>query len=514
MYCSFCRTVYPRNARFCAHCGHTLALQFPALSVPENAMEQGSQDAEGPPETSGQENGSEQEKGKVIPFPVVLEEAPTTLLGAVDPLVKKFQPLEELQSPPSSTSQGSSSSGTDFLALDDLLTEEELKIRDLVRDFCSREVLPIINEYWEKEQFPFELLPKLAALGVAGGTIQGYDCPAMSAVATGLVTQELSRGDSGLCTFFVNHTFLAMRSIALFGSEEQKQYWLPAMARLEKVGGFVLTEANVSSSEASALETRAHRVGNMYMLIGKKRWIINATYGDVFVVWAQDDNGKTGAFLVERNTPGFEARIIAGKMAKRTLWCTDVTFNRVKIPLENRLPGVRSFQSAIRLLTGTRVIISWEATGLALAAYEVALDYASQRYQFGKPLTSFQLVQSRLATMLASVTNMQLMSLRLSQLQDTGKLTSARASLAKLSTARLAREVIADARDMLGANGLLFENRIARYHADIEAIVTYDGPDAIQALIVGQEITGQAAFAPPADKSREKKKPGEGRLIS
>ncbi|HET8842088.1 MAG TPA: acyl-CoA dehydrogenase family protein, partial [Ktedonobacteraceae bacterium] len=507
--CSFCQTAYRRDARFCVHCGNALDLQFSRPPVPEKATAQASQDTASTPAASQQENVSKSQRGKVIPLPGLLEEAPTLLLSADDPLVKKFKSLANLQPSSSSTSERFSSSNTDFLALDDLLSEEELKIRDRVRDFCSREVLPVINEYWEKDQFPFELLPGLAALEIAGGTIHGYGCPAMSAVAAGLLTQELSRGDSGLCTFFGNHTFLAMRSIALFGSEEQKQHWLPAMARLEKIGGFALTEANVSSSEASALETRAHRVGNMYMLIGKKRWIINATYGDVFVVWAQDDNGKTGAFLVERNTPGFEAKIIPGKMAKRTLWCTDVTFNRVKIPLENRLSGVRSFQSAIRLLTGSRVIASWEATGLALAAYEVALDYASQRYQFGKPLTAFQLVQSRLATMLASVTSMQLMSLRLSQLQDAGKLTSARASLVKLSTARLAREVIADARDMLGANGLLFENRIARYHADVEAIVTYDGPDAIQALIVGQAITGQAAFEPPADKSRGKKQSGE-----
>jgi glutaryl-CoA dehydrogenase len=427
----------------------------------------------------------------------------------VDVIVVATPHHSDLQPSASSTTAKLSAPGTDFLALDDLLTEEERNIRCRVRDFCNRQVLPIINAYWETEQFPFELLPKLAALAVAGGTIQGYDCPAMSAVAAGLLTQELSRGDSGLCTFFGNHTFLAMRSIALYGSEEQKQFWLPAMARLDKIGGFALTEANVSSSEASALETRAHRVGNMYLLTGQKRWIINVPYGDVFVVWAQDDQGKTGAFLVERNTPGFEARIIPGKMAKRTLWCTDVTLNGVKIPLENRLPGVRSFQSAVRILTGTRVMASWEATGLAMAAYEVALGYASQRYQFGKPLTAFQLVQSRLATMLAAVTQMQLMSLRLSQLEDARKLTSARAALAKLSTARLAREVIADARDMLGANGLLFENRIARYHADIEAIVTYDGPDAIQALIVGQAITGQTAFGPSADKSCETKQSGE-----
>jgi glutaryl-CoA dehydrogenase len=395
---------------------------------------------------------------------------------------------------------------TDFYAIDDLLSEEERCIRDLVHDFSQREVAPIINDYWEREAFPFELLPKLAALGIAGGTIEGYGCPGMSAVAAGMVMQELSRGDSGLCTFYGNHTFLAMRSIALYGSEEQKQRWLPALARMEKIGGFALTEQNLSSSDASNLGTLARRVGKTYILTGTKRWIVNATFADVMVVWARDEKGLVGAFLVEKGTAGFEARIIPGKMSKRTLWCTDITLNQVQIPLENRLPGVRSFQSAIRLLTGTRTIVSWEATGLALAAYEVALDYAKQRKQFGRPLAAFQMIQYRLATMLSKITSMQLMSLRLSQLQDEGKLTSARAALAKMTTARLAREVIADARDMLGANGLLYENRIARYHADIEAIVTYDGPDAIQALMVGQAITGEAAFGPTEEKQRPVRK--------
>ncbi len=387
------------------------------------------------------------------------------------------------------------STGTDFYLMDELLTEEERRIRDKVRAFCDTEVIPIINDYWERAEFPFALIPKVAALGIAGGSIQGYGCPGMSAVATGIIAQELARGDASICTFFGVHSGLAMTSIALLGSEEQKQHWLPAMARMEKIGAFGLTEPT-HGSDAVALESRAHRVGNEYIINGAKRWIGNASFADVVIIWARDDEGNVGGFLVEKGTPGFEAKVMTGKVAKRAVWQTDITLTDVHVPVESRLALSRSFKDTGRVLTATRSGVAWEAVGHAMAAYEIALAYAKERMQFGKPLASFQIIQNKLSTMLANVTTMQLLCLRLSQLQAEGKMTDAMASLAKMNNARHAREVVAEAREMLGGNGILLDYHIARHHADIEAVFTYEGTDTIQSLIVGRDITGISAIAP------------------
>lgn len=384
--------------------------------------------------------------------------------------------------------------GTDYYRMDELLTAEERTVRDKVREFCDREVVPIINEYWERAEFPFELVPKLAALNIAGGTIEGYGCPGMSAVASGLVALELARGDASVCTFFGVHSGLAMTSIALLGSEEQKQRWLPAMARMETIGAFGLTEPN-HGSDAVALETRARREGDSYVLDGAKRWIGNASFADVVIIWARDDGGNVGGFLVEKGTPGFEATVMTGKVAKRAVWQADIKLDSVRVPAANRLAGSQSFKDTSRVLTATRYGVAWEAIGHAMAAYELALAYTKQRVQFGRPLASFQIIQQKLATMLANVTSMQLLCLRLSQLLAEGKMTDGMASLAKMNNARLAREVVADAREMLGGNGILLDYHVARHFADIEAVFTYEGTDTIQSLIVGREITGTAAFA-------------------
>ena len=385
--------------------------------------------------------------------------------------------------------------GTDFYMMDELLTEEERSVRDKVRAFCDSEVIPVINDYWERAEFPFELIPKMAELNIAGGTINGYGCPGMSAVASGLIALELARGDASVCTFFGVHSGLAMTSIAMLGSEEQKQRWLPAMARMEKIGAFGLTEPD-HGSDAVALETRARRDGNFYVLDGAKRWIGNASFADVVIIWARDDDGNVGGFLVEKGTPGFNAKVMTGKVAKRAVWQADIALEGVRIPVENRLAHSRSFKDTSRVLTATRYGVAWEAIGHAIAAYEIALQYTKQRIQFGKPLASFQIIQQKLATMLANVTSMQLLCLRLSQLLEQGKMTDGMASLAKMNNARMAREVVADAREMLGGNGILLEYHIARHHADIEAVFTYEGTDTIQSLIVGREITGTQAFAP------------------
>jgi glutaryl-CoA dehydrogenase len=392
------------------------------------------------------------------------------------------------------TIESVSSLGTDYFFLDDLLTEEERDVRDRVHSFCDKDVIPIINDYWEREEFPFELLPKIAALNIAGTTIEGYGCPKMSATAAGLVSRELARGDGGLTTFFAVHSGVAMTSIATLGSEEQKERWLPPMARMEKIGAFGLTEPQ-HGSDAGLLETTARREGNEYVIDGEKRWIGNASFADVTVIWAREENDKLAAFLVEKGTPGLQATVITGKASQRTVLNTDLKLDGVRVPAENRLANSRGFGDAVQVLTPTRHNVAWEAVGHAVAAYEVALTYAKERVQFGKPIASFQLIQGKLAKMLADITAMQTLCFRLSQLRAEGRMTIAMASLAKMHNAKRAYQVVADARDILGGNGVLLEYHVARHLADMQAVYTYDGTDSVLALIVGRDITGYQAFS-------------------
>jgi glutaryl-CoA dehydrogenase len=392
------------------------------------------------------------------------------------------------------TIESVSSLGTDYFFLDDLLTEEERDVRDRVHSFCDKDVIPIINDYWEREEFPFELLPKIAALNIAGTTIEGYGCPKMSATAAGLVSRELARGDGGLTTFFAVHSGVAMTSIATLGSEEQKERWLPPMARMEKIGAFGLTEPQ-HGSDAGLLETTARREGNEYVIDGEKRWIGNASFADVTVIWAREENDKLAAFLVEKGTPGLKATVITGKASQRTVLNTDLKLDGVRVPAENRLANSRGFGDAVQVLTPTRHNVAWEAVGHAVAAYEVALTYAKERVQFGKPIASFQLIQGKLAKMLADITAMQTLCFRLSQLRAEGRMTIAMASLAKMHNAKRAYQVVADARDILGGNGVLLEYHVARHLADMQAVYTYDGTDSVLALIVGRDITGYQAFS-------------------
>ncbi|HEX8995114.1 MAG TPA: acyl-CoA dehydrogenase family protein [Ktedonobacterales bacterium] len=384
--------------------------------------------------------------------------------------------------------------GTDYYLLDELLTDEERAVRDKVRAFCDREVIPVAQDYWERAEFPFELVPKLAKLGIVGGSIQGYGCPGLSAVAVGLIGLEMSRGDGSFTTFFGVHSGLAMTSIAVLGSEAQKQRWLPAMARLEKIGAFGLTEPD-HGSDAVGLATRAHRDGDSWVLNGVKKWIGNASIADVVIIWARDDDGNVGGFLVEKGTPGFETKVLTGKITKRAVWQAEIALNDVRLPLSARLEGSHSFKDTAKVLTATRYGVAWEAIGHAIAAYEAALSYTKQRTQFGKPLAGMQIIQQRLARMLADITSMQLLCYRLSQLLAEGKMTDGMASLAKMNNARKAREIVADAREMLGGNGVLLEYTVARHFADMEAVMTYEGTDAVQSLIVGREITGLQAFS-------------------
>ncbi len=385
--------------------------------------------------------------------------------------------------------------GTDYFRIADQLSREELRLLRRTRDFVDDEVLPVINGYWERAEFPWPLVTKLAELEIVGDGIVGYGCPPMSPIATGLVHMELNRGDGSLGTFLGVQAGLAMQSIAMLGSEEQKNRWLPAMARLEKIGAFALTEP-LHGSDSVALESTARRDGDDWVLNGVKKWIGNGTLADVVVVWARDTaDGRVKGFLVEKGTPGYDARRIDGKGSLRAVWQAEIFLSDVRVPERSRLPGAKSFKDTGRVLAGTRNAVAWAALGHATAAYEIAVAYCQQRQQFGKPLSSFQIVQDRLVKMLAEVCSMQLYCLRLGRLIEEGSLTDTIAAIAKMNNTRKARQVIFEARDLLGGNGILLDFHVMRHMADIEAIHTYEGTETIQTLIVGRDITGASAFA-------------------
>ena len=381
----------------------------------------------------------------------------------------------------------------DFFLLDEQLTDEERAVRERVRRFCDQAVIPVAAEHWERAEMPTALLAGLAGLHIAGGTIAGFGCPGLSPIAMGLATAELARGDGSLCVGFSVHSALAMATIARFGSEEQKQRWLPSMARLETLGAFALTEPT-HGSDIVLLETTARREGEDWVLRGAKRWIGNGSLADVVIVWARHGGNQLGAFLVEKGTPGLHAEVITGKVSQRAVLQADLTLRDVRVPSSHRLERVNDFQDLTRILSESRCCASWIALGHAMACYELALAYATQRVQFRKTIAHFQLVQQKLARMLAEVTSLQLLCLRLGQLAAAGKLTPGMAALAKMQTCLKARQVVADARDLLGGNGILLEHQVAKHQADMEGIFTLEGTDHVQSLIVGREITGAQAF--------------------
>jgi glutaryl-CoA dehydrogenase len=382
----------------------------------------------------------------------------------------------------------------DLFGLDGLLTEEEREVRDRVRAFSEAEVIPIMGGCWERAEFPFQVVPKLAELGICGDTVEGYGCAGLSAVGAGLAAMELARGDGSVYTFFGATSGFAINTIYKLGSEEQKERWLPGMARLEKFGAFALTEPE-HGSDAVMLETTARKEGDGYAIDGKKRWIGNGTVADVIVVWARTEDGNLGGFLVEKGTPGLTATEIRGKASKRPGIQADIALDGVLVPEESRLPKAMSFKDTTDALAVVRCGVAWEALGHAVASYEAALAYAQERHQFGRPIAGFQLVQDKLAKMLADITTMYLLCIRLGRLAEAGGLTDVAASLAKMDNARKARKICLDARDLMGANGILYERHVARHWADMEAVYTYEGTDSINSLIVGRKITGHRAFS-------------------
>jgi glutaryl-CoA dehydrogenase len=383
----------------------------------------------------------------------------------------------------------------DFYALELLLDDRDRALLQRVRGFMEKEVQPIINRYWTRAKFPHELVPGLAELGIAGLPYAGYGCPGRNRLLDGMVAMELARTDPSIATFFGVHGGLAMGSIYLCGSEEQKRRWLPPMARMELLGAFGLTEPEVGSGASRGLATTARRDGQTWVLDGHKKWIGNASFADLTVIWARDiEDGQVKGFVVEAGSPGFSTENLEDKIALRVVQNALITLDGVRVPEVNRLQAASSFRDTAAVLRMTRAGVAWMAVGCARGAYEHALAYAREREQFGRPIGGFQLVQDLLVRMLGNITASAALCARLSQLEAAGLARDEHASLAKAFCTVRMRETVGWARELLGGNGILLEHHVGRFVADAEAIYSYEGTREMNTLIVGRAITGLSAF--------------------
>ena len=383
----------------------------------------------------------------------------------------------------------------DFYNLDLKLTEEQRELQLKVRNLMEDEVRPLINDHWNRAKFPFEVIEMFKKLNIAGIPYEGYGCPNLPFLMEGVIAQEIARVDVSISTFFGVHSGLAMGSIYLCGSEEQKQEWLPKMQKLEAIGAFGLTEPNVGSGVAGGLETTCRFDGEHWVINGQKKWIGNATFADVIVIWARDeDSNQVKGFLVRKGNPGFKAEKMEDKMALRIVQNALITLTDCKIPDSDRLKKAESFRDTAKVLKMTRAGVAWQAVGCARGAYESALKYTKKREQFGRPIASYQLIQNHLVEMLSNLTAMQTLCFRLSELQDQDLLKDEHASMAKVFTSMRMRDVVSRAREVMGGNGILLEYDVARFVADAEAIYSYEGTKEINSLIVGRAITGYSAF--------------------
>jgi glutaryl-CoA dehydrogenase len=384
--------------------------------------------------------------------------------------------------------------GVDYYGIEGLLSEDERMVRDAVRDWVESEFLPVIVEHHRAGTFPLELAAKLGELGVFGATLTGYGCAGLNNVAYGLTMQELERGDSGLRSFASVQSGLVMYPIHRYGSEAQKERWLPELQRGTAIGCFGLTEPD-HGSDPGSMKTRALRRGDHYVLNGTKLWITNGSAADVAVVWAKGDDGEIGGYLVERGMPGFATLDIHGKFSMRASITSELSFQDCRIPLANRLPGASGIKGPLSCLTQARYGIAWGAVGAAMACYDWALQYAQSRVQFGKPIASFQLVQRKLVWMLTEITKAQLLCLQLGRLKDANAMRAQQVSMAKMNNVAMALETARMARDILGAAGIVDEHPVIRHLLNLETVVTYEGTHDIHTLIIGRDVTGLDAFS-------------------
>jgi len=383
----------------------------------------------------------------------------------------------------------------DFYAMDSKLNDSDRALQLKVREFMENEVKPIVNKYWLRDEFPFEIIPKLAALNICGYTYDGYGCMGGSSLMEGIIAAEIARVDASVATFFGVQSGLAMGSIYICGSEEQKQEWLPNMQKMQVIGAFGLTEPEVGSGAAGGLTTTCKKTAEGWVLNGQKKWIGNSTFSDITIVWARDlDDGEVKGFIVRKDNPGFSVEKIKDKMALRVVQNGLITLANCIVPESDRLQHANSFKDTGKVLQMTRAGVAWMAVGCARGAYENALDYTRKRRQFGKPIASFQLIQNHLVEMLSNLTAMQTLVFRLSELQDKGELRDEHASLAKVFCSLRTRDIVSKAREVMGGNGILLEYNVARFLADAEAIYSYEGTKEINSLIVGRSITGFSAF--------------------
>jgi len=381
---------------------------------------------------------------------------------------------------------------TDFYDVQSLLSDEERMVAETVARFVDAQVLPIIPKAFDEHRFPKELVPELASMGLLGCTIQGYDCAGINNVCYGLICQELERGDSGLRSFVSVQSSLVMWGIYTFGSEEQKQRWLPAMAKGEAIGCFGLTEAQ-GGSDPGAMRTHAARQGTDWLINGSKMWITNGGIADVAIVWARTDEGIRG-FLVEKGTPGFETRDIERKFSLRASVTSELYFDKVRVPQDNLLPEAAGLKGPLSCLTQARYGITWGAIGAAIACFREVLEFSKTRMIFDRPIANTQTVQRRLAEMVRGITTAQLLSLQLGRLKDQGRMHPSQVSLAKWNNVRMAIDVARDARDLLGAGGISTEYCAIRHMLNLESVITYEGTETVHELVIGRELTGANAF--------------------
>jgi len=385
---------------------------------------------------------------------------------------------------------------SDFYSYECLLTDEERSLLHAVRTFMTTDVAPVLLEHWSRATFPFEILPGMRELGLAGLPYQGHGCGGRRYLLDGMIAMELGRTDCSIATFNGVHGGLAMGSIYLCGSDEQRERYLPAMARYETIGSFGLTEPEVGSGASGGLQTTARRDGDAWILNGQKKWIGNSTFGDLTVIWAKDvDDGRVKGFVVQNSSPGFTVEKQMHKIALRIVQNGLITLDNVRVAESDRLQRANSFKDTAEVLRVTRAGVAWMAVGCAMGAYENALAYACSREQFGRPIGGFQLVQDLLVRMLGNVTSAYGLCVRLSQLQDEGLAEDRHSSLAKAFCTVRMRETVGWARELLGGNGILLEHNVGRFVADAEAIYSYEGTREMNTLIVGRSLTGLSAFA-------------------